>query len=477
VRVRWYKSLYFRIACTFVVAVAGVLLAQGVVFNAALERGATGPRPPNTLVAIVAADVSAALSQDSSLDLPGYLTREYGSLQPIYVVMKSGGIAANRAAPLDPTVRDQVRATLDGGPPPSETRNSGPPTPFVTAPLQVNGVLRGIVVLPPATPPGPLTRDLQRFLSLPGTLVLALVAFAAAIVVFEPARRRLMALQDASRRLGAGDLTARAPVRGTDEITDLATTFNAMAERLAAREQALRTADHLRRQLLADVSHELKTPLTAIRGYVETLRDRADAIDRNEQHRYYGVLERETLRLERIVRDLVDVARLENGVGELDVRVFAARRVFEHIVERHHDEVAHRAISVHVDVDDGADQIVADAGRIEQVFENLFTNALRHTPDGGTIAFCATCDGASWLLRLTDSGSGIPPEHLPYVFDRLYKADRARTSVSGGSGLGLSIARAIVEAHGGRIVVESAPGRTVFTVRLPKEGTSYSANR
>ena len=174
------------------------------------------------------------------------------------------------------------------------------------------------------------------------------------------------------------------------------------------------------------------------------------------------------------MKDLLDLARLENNVVHLDRRVFATRRVFEHVAGRHQPEIERRRIAVRIDVSSAADQMVADPDRIEQVVENLFANGLRHTPDGGSLALAATIDEHVVKLSVTDSGSGIPPEHVPLVFERFYKVDASRATESGGSGLGLSISRAIVERHGGSISVASAPGRTVFTITLPQAAVQQS---
>jgi signal transduction histidine kinase len=306
-------------------------------------------------------------------------------------------------------------------------------------------------------------------LSLPGTALLVLTTAVAALFIFRPAKRRLEELEQATQRLGAGDLTARASERGADEIAHVALGFNRMAGELARRDEALRTSDRLRRQMLADVSHELKTPLTAMRGYVETLRMADVTLDGVTRKRCLDTLERETGRLDRIVKDLLDLARLENGVGSLDVRVFATSRVFEHVVDRHEHEATARHIRLTTRVTQGADQMIGDPDRIEQVIENLVANALRHTPDGGSIEVYAETVGDSIGLSVVDSGEGIPPEHVPHVFNRFYKVDQARANGATGSGLGLSIAKAIIERHAGTIDVTSAPGRTAFTIRLPQD--------
>jgi signal transduction histidine kinase len=231
----------------------------------------------------------------------------------------------------------------------------------------------------------------------------------ATLFIFWPARRRLAALEEAAERFGGGDLGARAPESGADEIGRVARAFNRMAAELAARDEALRTSDRLRRQMLADVSHELKTPLTAMRGYLETLQMPEVAVDAQRRERYFETVARETRRLERIVNDLLDLARYESGVAVIAERVFAIDRLFEHVVRRHEGEAHARGIVIESQVDELADQVVGDPDRIEQVVENLVANALRHTPGGGRIALRAA--GGEDVVRVSviDSGRAFPP--------------------------------------------------------------------
>jgi len=475
-RVRWYRSFYWRIGVTFVVFVIAILIAQSLIFSYVFRPALFRGRSPNTIAAIVAADVGSMLTQDPALDLQTYLNAEYSRLPATYIVMKDGRMASNRSAPLPDELRKSVQGVLAGTDfrrPGAEPKLGGPPS--VMAPIQVANALQGMVVLPPPPPPSPVAREVGRILSIPGTTLLIVITTLAALVVFAPARRRLGALEHAAHRLGSGDLTARAPEQGGDEIAHMAAAFNRMARELAARDEALRTSDRLRRQMLADVSHELKTPLTAMRGYVETLRMSDVTLDAATRERYFETLERETQRLDRIVKDLLDLARLEGGVAPFEPRVFAIRRVFDHVVERHEYEATARRITLATQVADAADQVAADPDRIEQVMENLAANALRHTPDGGRIERDASVDGDSVVLSVIDSGEGIPAEHVPHIFDRLYKVDAARSNGSGGSGLGLSIAKAIVDQHGGAIRVASAPGRTVFTITLPQRVGGHTA--
>jgi two-component system sensor histidine kinase BaeS len=336
----------------------------------------------------------------------------------------------------------------------------------VSAPIVISSRMEGLVVLPPPPPRGMLG-DVGRLLSLPGTLVLLAATAIAAVVIFAPARRRLRALEEAAGRFGAGDLDARAPERGSDEIARVAGAFNRMAGELKARTDAVQAGDRLRRQMLADVSHELRTPLTTMRGYLDTLEMPDLALDDETRRRYLDTVRRETRRLERIVMDLLDLARYENGVAPLETQVIDVGRVFDSVVRRHERDAQLAGLTLRARVGNAADQLTADPVRLEQALSNLVANAIRHTPAAGLVDLEArhTADGI--VLSVVDSGAGIAPEHLPHVFDRFYKVDQARAAGDGGSGLGLSIVKAIVERHGGAIGVESRPGRTAFTMTLP----------
>jgi two-component system sensor histidine kinase BaeS len=296
--------------------------------------------------------------------------------------------------------------------------------------------------------------------------VLAVGMGLVALVVFGPARRRLRHVQDATERLGAGDLSARAPEQGGDEVTAVARSFNRMADDLAARAQALAVSDAARRQLLADVSHELMTPLTAMRGYIETLGMPEMPIDAATRDRYLAIVSDETHRLERIVGDLLDLARLEGGGTPIRRQPVDVAALFDRIAARHERQMAERRIALSRHVAPEAASVIGDSDRLEQALQNLAANAVRHMPEGGTLTLTADPVGAGVRIRVRDTGPGIPVAHLPLIFDRFYKADAARKA-SGGSGLGLSIVRAIVEAHGGAITVLNENG-AVFEVTLPR---------
>jgi signal transduction histidine kinase len=283
-------------------------------------------------------------------------------------------------------------------------------------------------------------------------------------------RQRLRSLEDAARALGEGRTDVRANEKGGDEVSALSATFNRMADDLQTRAAALEEADRARRQLLADVSHELMTPLSAIRGYVETLAMPEVTLDEDTRIRYLDVAREETYKLERIIGDLLDLARLEGGGDTLEFDSVLIDDLFRRVVDRHRPILTDRGITLTTTAAKGPPLIWGDADRLEQALQNVAANAIRHTPEGGTVTVHAEPSDDHVKITVNDSGPGISPEHLPHIFDRFYKADAARagTPVRSGSGLGLSIVRAIVHRHSGEISAVNRPGGgATFTLLLP----------
>jgi two-component system, OmpR family, sensor kinase len=469
----WYRSFYWRIGVTFVAFVVVILITQGLILSYVISSEDTQDqyRAP-VLAAEVAADVASVLARDHGADLGAHLRSRYPPERAgryVFVALRGGPLFSNTTEEVPESIRLTAMSAFGERP----LAFSDAVRPITTTPLLVDHQFVGLVlVLVLESRPTGIRHDLGRLLSLPSTLVLMVAAVVVALVVFNPARRRLSALEQAAQRLGEGDLTARASQAGGDEIARVAAAFNRMASELETRDAALRTSDALRRQMMADVSHELKTPLTAMRGYIETLRMPEVALDAEGRDRYFETIDRETRRLERIVKDLLDLARYEHGGIVLQRRLFDIERLFENVAGRHEREAQTKAVAIRIHVDPLADQVIADPDRIEQAVENLVGNALRHTPSGGTITLSAAQADGTATLSVSDTGGGIAPEHLPHVFERFYKVDAARAAESTGSGLGLSITKAIIERHGGTIRVTSQPGRTTFTVLLPQSAAS-----
>ncbi len=494
---RWYRSLYWRVVLGLFAFFALMLAAQSALFVWMVDQtaGSIPARSPRRLAVIVASDVADAIDADPALDLQRYVREQYAHVfQPFVVVMRDGRVASNRdevpAELKDAVAFESTRGDFPsrggrgsgrgggggggrdrGGPdrrfPPNATGTVQlpPERPWETVPIFVSGDAVGRVAVLAGPPISRIARELGPTMAIVAAGVLIVGMALIALLVFGPAQRRLKDLQDATERLGAGDLTARAPERGGDEVTAVARSFNRMADELASRAQALEASDRARRQLLADVSHELMTPLTAMRGYVETLTMKDVPLDAATRERYLRIIDEETHRLERIVGDLLDLAKLEGGGGSLRHEQVSLPALFDRVRSRHERESAARGIRLEVQVGTGADVVEGDPDRLEQALQNLAANALRHTPDGGAITLSSTIEQGAIRVRVRDTGPGIPPEHLPLIFERFYKADSARRA-AGGSGLGLSIVKAIVEQHRGSIAARNDHG-AVFDITLP----------
>ncbi len=280
-----------------------------------------------------------------------------------------------------------------------------------------------------------------------GVLVACLAAVALSLALSRQVVKPIAALTTAAREMEKGDLTQRVQHVSGDEVGELGHAFNAMAD-------ALERGEALRRNMVSDVAHELRTPLSNIRGYLEAARDgviQADAA-------VIASLHDEALMLTRLVNDLQELSLAEAGQLKLLRAAVDVRDVIQQAVDVMQTEAADKQLTLSADVPDDLPAVDADSERIGQVLRNLLANALAYTPEGGTVAVSAHAAGQEVVVSVKDSGVGITAEDLPHVFERFYRSDKSRTRSTGGSGLGLAIVKQLVEAHGGRVWAESAPG-------------------
>ncbi len=272
--------------------------------------------------------------------------------------------------------------------------------------------------------------------------------------------RPVEALTAAARRMERGDLSQRVEVQSEDEIGELAQAFNAMANGLTRLED-------LRRNMVSDVAHDLRTPLSNIRGYLEALQDGVVEPKRE----VVDSLHEEAMLLTRLVDDLQELALAEAGQLRLKCQSVAPADLVNKATDAARAQAAAKGIALQADLPEDLPLVNVDPQRIGQVLGNLLSNALTHTPSGGQVIVTAKARESEVELSISDTGEGIPPEHLPYIFERFYRADKSRSRATGGTGLGLAIARQLVEAHGGRIEVESEVGQgAAFTFTLPVAG-------
>jgi signal transduction histidine kinase len=265
---------------------------------------------------------------------------------------------------------------------------------------------------------------------------------------------------EATRRISAGRYDERVPTGGNDELGALAASFNSMATALDETEQG-------RREFITDVSHELRTPLSTLQGYMEGLMD--GVVEPSEET--WALLYAEAERMRRLVDDLGRLSRAEAGRLELHAVPASPEGLVGRAVEGMLPPYAEKRVRLESAVPAQTPPVLADADRAVQVLTNLLSNALRHTPAGGRVGVEVETRDDDVLFRVSDTGAGIAPEHLPRVFERFYRVEksRSRSEARGGSGLGLAISRALVEAMGGKIRAESAgPGQgAAFSFTLP----------
>jgi histidine kinase len=300
--------------------------------------------------------------------------------------------------------------------------------------------------------------------------VAALVSVIAAVAlsIFTARRivRPLRAMTQASQHIASGDYHQRVHTPNEDELGELAGSFNQMAETLEQTEQR-------RVELLGDVAHELRTPLSSIRSAMEGL---VDGVLPAEPATFQSV-QHEVARLQRLVQDLEELSRAEAGQIVLDLRPADIGALLQAAVERLRSQFDDKNVRLHLEIAPALPTVHIDTARIMQVLVNLLGNALQYTPTGGLVTIVARAEGHELLVSVRDTGIGISPEHLPHLFERFYRVDRSRSRAGGGSGIGLTICKHLVEAHGGRIWANS-PGvgqGSTFTLALllTKDAHSY----
>jgi signal transduction histidine kinase len=309
------------------------------------------------------------------------------------------------------------------------------------------------------------------------SLLLTMLTFAAALSVgfallyAMPLSSRIQRVRAGTERIAGGQLGSEVRVEGHDELAGLADDFNRMARALEEAAERERELEQARRDLVAAVSHDLRTPLASTRALIEALADGV-ATDPQTESRYLSSASRELEHLSRLVDDLFELARIDAGLLQLTFEETSLHDLISDTISSFQPQAKQLGVTLVGEVSDDVDPVLVNPPRLQRVLHNLLSNALRHTPTDGTVALRATPRGDEVRVEVSDTGEGISAEDLPRVFERSFRAERSRTRAgredSPGAGLGLAIVRGLIEAHGGTIDVQSDLGhgsRFLFTLR------------
>jgi signal transduction histidine kinase len=296
----------------------------------------------------------------------------------------------------------------------------------------------------------------------------AIVAVAFAALTAEHLLRAVREVASAARQVASGRLGVRVAPHGPDELVGLTQDFNVMSERLEEMDRARREMEEARRHLIAAISHDLRTPLASIRAMVEAIDDGV-VTDAETTQRYVRTVLGEVQRLSGLIDDLFELSRLDAGVLSLQLEPGSLHDLVSDMLEALQVQAAEKGLTLQGAVDESLPPVMMDTARVQRVLYNLVQNAIRHTPADGTVLLEAREEPDAVQVDVVDSGEGVPPADLPHIFERFYRGEKSRVRGQGGAGLGLAIARGLVEAHGGRIWAQSVPGEGArFSFVLPK---------
>ncbi len=406
----------------------------------------------------------------------------------LYLVDPDGGILAFSAPPgkvVRPSISlEPVRAFIDGtdefpirG---DDPRGSDRQKVFSAAPIVDGGELQGYLYIVLGGEAYDSVVDMFQTsyilrLSTGVAILSLLLVLAAGLLSFKWLTQRLRRLSlemDAFRRGGftepAGVPVARLRPPG-DEIDQLGLTFQQMSERITDQIRQLQDADASRRELVANVSHDLRTPLASLQGYLETLRLKLGSLPEQDQARYLDLALEHSGRLNRLIAELFELATLENSDLRKTFEPFSMAELVQDVSQKFNLAAEKKNLRLETDLPQSDPFVSGDIGLIERVLDNLIDNAIKYTPEGGTVRLTLVPGDRNVTARITDTGRGIPKADLPHIFERFYRAEAEGRDTAEGTGLGLAIAERILSLHGSACEVESTPGKgSVFSFRLPR---------
>lgn len=354
-----------------------------------------------------------------------------------------------------------------------DPRNPGITKVFSAAPVQENGIIVGYVYIVLASEEyDSVTQSLLgsylTSLSSKSILFTLGASMIIALLVIWLVTRNLRSIIETVRRFQQGDFQARIPIRSQDELSELARTFNEMADTIVADNEKRENLDQLRRELVANVSHDLRTPLSVVHGYIETLLIKEDTLSDTDRRAYMQIILNSIGKLEKLVSELFELSRLESDQIQPQKEPFAMTELIQDIIHKYELLAREKGVILEPQLSKDLSIVEADVALIERVLQNLIDNAIKFTPKGGTITVSIDKKEDQIEVKVADTGPGIPETDLPYVFDRYHKGGKQSQTNPTGSGLGLAIVKKILEIHDSHVRLQSLPGEgAVFSFQLP----------
>ncbi len=468
-----FKSFYARISTIFLLLI--VVLGIGwvaIAFNSARRLFSEVEQVLNREYArSIAAEIQPLVAggfDESRVRGAIHYMMVLNPMVEIYLLDARGKILAFFTGPSDRVVRGSVdmgpvrRFVESGGEQlvlGDDPRSASRLKPFSAAPLTMGGTQGYVYIILGGEHYDATLRMIRQSYILRAGVVGLLLALLSTLIVglslFFLLTRPLRSLSDAVRGFQKGGRGLRVAVRGTDEVAALGRSFNDMAATIEADMEKLREAERMRRELIGNISHDLRSPLASIRGYLETILMKDALLAPEERRRFLEISLKNTASLQGLVEELFELVKLDTRQVQLRREPFQAAELAQDAVLKLKPKADGAGVSLTVEGPQDLPLVRGDIGLVERVLTNLIENALAFTPAGGSVRVALSRENGGVQVSVMDTGTGIGPEDLPHVFERFYRADRSRDRTHGGAGLGLAIAREIVEMHGGALQVES----------------------
>ena len=482
---RFFKSFYARISTIFLLLI--VVLGAGwvaIAFNSARQLFSAVEQVLNREYArSIAAEIQPLVASgfdEARVRGAIHYMMVLNPMVEIYLLDDGGKILAYFTGPTDRVVRSSVdlrpvKSFIDSGGDRlimgDDPRAAGRAKPFSAAPLKMGDAGGYVYIILGGEHYDATLRMIRQSYILRAGMVALLLALLCTLIVglslFFLLTRPLRVLSEAVRAFERGDLGRRVSIRGRDELAALGKSFNEMATTIEADMEKLKEAERMRKELVGNISHDLRSPLTSIQGYLETILLKDAQLTPPERRRFLEISLKNTASLQRLVEELFELVRLDTRQVQLRQEQFQLAELAQDAVLKLKPGADAAGVSLTVEGPRELPLVSGDIGLVERVLTNLIENALRSTPSGGSVKVALAPHDGAVQVRVIDTGTGIGPEDLPHIFDRFYRVDRSRDRSSGGAGLGLAIAREIVQMHGSSLSVTSRlNGGTQFQFTL-----------